>query len=108
MSKFFDDTMQGILEAVEINVAEEREKELIDEMISIRKEKNISQTELANITGNKQQAISRLEKKENSPSLKSFLNTLNALGYDLQLVRAKHYSDAIKEAKDNDCNKNNL
>lgn len=104
MSQFFDDTMQGLLEAVAIEkgeisleqkqnmpaptfVASDKEKELIDELINIRKEKNISQSELAKLTGNKQQAISRLETKEHSPSLKLFYSMVNALGYDLKLVK---------------------
>ena len=104
MSKFFDDTMQGLLEAVAIDrgilpvekkegmsaptfVAADAERELIDEAISLRKELNISQKQLAELTGNRQQAISRMENKENSPSLKLFCNMLNAIGYELQIVK---------------------
>jgi DNA-binding XRE family transcriptional regulator len=104
MSQFFDDTMQSLLEAIEIEkgnisltekdnmpaptfVATEKEKELIDELINIRKSQNISQNKLAELTGNKQQAISRMEKKEHSPSLKLFYSMVNALGYDLQIVK---------------------
>ncbi len=104
MSKFFDDTMQGLMEALEIKngnipliekdgmpaptfVASDAEKELIEMVVEIRKKQNMSQGQLASITGNKQQAISRLEKKENSPSLKFFLNIVHALGYELQLVK---------------------
>ena len=103
MGTFFDDTMQGLLEAVEIEkgnvplikkknmpaptyVAASEEK-LIDELVRIRKEENMSQNQLAALTGNKQQAISRIEKKENCPSLKLFYNMVNALGYDLQIVK---------------------
>lgn len=105
MSKFFDETMQGLLEAVAIEKGglplEERkgmlaptffvpdmEKELIDEMVSIRKEHNISQKKLAELTGNKQQAISRIEKNEHSPSLKTFTTIIHALGYELKIVKA--------------------
>ena len=104
MSQFFDDTIQGLLEAVEIEkgntplikkesmpaltlIAANREKELIDEIVNIRKEQNISQNKLAELTGNKQQAISRIEKKEHSPSLKLFYSMVNALGYDLKIVK---------------------
>ena len=41
------------------------------------------------MTGTRQQVISRIEKKENSPSLKSFCNILNALGYELQIVKRR-------------------
>lgn len=104
MGRFFDDTMQGLLEAVVIDkgkvplsskeempaptlIASEKERQLIHEITSLRKEQNISQNKLAELTGNKQQAISRIEKNEHSPSLKLFCNMANALGYDIKLVK---------------------
>lgn len=63
------------------------EYRLIGEMISLRKKQKITQNQLADMIGNKQQVISRIEKKENSPSLKLFCNMLNALGYELQIVK---------------------
>ena len=104
MGTFFNDTMQGLLEAIVIDkgemplveknempaptfIASEMEKELIKEVVNLRKEQNISQNKLAELTGNKQQAISRMEKNEHSPSLKLFCNMVNALGYDIKLVK---------------------
>lgn len=104
MGNFFDDTMQGLLEAVEIEkgnislvqkenmpaptfAVSNKEKELIDQMVNLRKEQNLSQKQLAEITGNKQQAISRIEKNEHSPSLQTFCNILNALGYGLTIEK---------------------
>lgn len=63
------------------------EYKLIGEMISLRKQEKITQSKLAELTGNKQQVISRIEKKENSPSLRIFCNILDALGYELQIVK---------------------
>ena len=63
------------------------EYRLIGEMISIRKAEKVTQTELAELTGSKQQVISRIEKRENSPSLRMFCNMLQALGYELQIVK---------------------
>ena len=100
----FEDLQKSLLEAIDIEkgnipmaekknmpaptfVAIEREREIIDAICNIRKEKKVSQKELAQLTGNKQQAISRLEKKGHSPSLKLALSLLHALGYDLQLVK---------------------
>lgn len=68
-------------------IAFEREKELIDAVVNIRKQQNMSQDQLAKLTGNKQQAISRFEKKEHSPSLKMFYSIVHALGYELQIVK---------------------
>ena len=68
-------------------IVSNEEKDLIDQMVSLRKEQNLSQKQLAEITGNKQQAISRIEKKEHSPSLQTFCNILNALGYGLAIEK---------------------
>lgn len=66
------------------------EYKLIGEMISLRKAEKITQSQLAAITGSKQQVISRIEKKESSPSLKIFCSILNALGYELQIVKKQN------------------
>lgn len=63
------------------------EYELIGEMIALRKQKGITQSELASLTGNKQQVISRIERKENNPSLKMFAHILDVLGYELRIVK---------------------
>lgn len=65
------------------------EYRLIGEMISLRKAEKVTQNDLAEMIGSKQQVISRIEKRENSPSLKSFCNMLNALGYELQIVKRR-------------------
>lgn len=63
------------------------EYRLIGEMTALRKAEKITQEELARLTGSRQQVISRIEKRENSPSLKSFCNILSALGYQLKIVK---------------------
>ena len=65
------------------------EYDLISDLISIRKQKRLTQTELASMIGYKQQVISRLEKKDNSPTLKVFCKVLGALGYELRIVKKK-------------------
>lgn len=104
MSKFFEETMQGLLEAIEIEkgniplteregmpaktfyVADDDQK-LIDKLVEIRKKENISQAELAKRTGSTQQSISRFEKKTHNPSMKLFVNIVDALGYKIQFVK---------------------
>ena len=102
---FYEDIEKSLLEAIEMEkgniplekrenmpaptyIVAEKEQRLIDEMVELRKKHSISQRELAEMTGNKQQAISRIEKKENSPSLKTFYNILNALGYELKIQKS--------------------
>lgn len=63
------------------------EYKLIGEMISLRKQEKITQKELAALTGNKQQVISRIERKESIPTIRAFSNILDALGYELQIVK---------------------
>ncbi|HJA12975.1 MAG TPA: helix-turn-helix domain-containing protein [Candidatus Mediterraneibacter merdipullorum] len=63
------------------------EYRLIGEMTALRKAEKITQSSLAEMTGSRQQVISRIEKRENSPSLGCFCNILNALGYELQIVK---------------------
>ena len=55
------------------------EYKLIGEMISLRKQENITQKELASLTGNKQQVISRIERKESIPTIRAFSHMPNAL-----------------------------
>ena len=104
MSKFYDDTLQGLLEAVQIEKGElplkqredmpgktyyvaESDSELIDKLVEIRKSENISQSDLAKMTGSTQQAISRFEKKNHNVSMNMYYNIVNALGYEIQLVK---------------------
>lgn len=63
------------------------EYRLLGEMIALRRKEKVTQKELAERIGTKQQVISRIEKKESSPSLQSFCNILSALGYELQIVK---------------------
>ena len=103
---FYDDVEKSLLEAIAMEkgnipltqredmpaptfIASEKEKELINQLVNLRKSRNMSQKQLAILTGNKQQAISRIEKQEHSPSLKLFYSMVNALGYELQIVKKK-------------------
>ena len=62
------------------------EYKVLGELIKLRKEKGFSQVELAEKSGNKQQAISRIENKENSPTLKTLCTILDVLDYDIEFV----------------------
>ena len=59
---------------------------IIDELISIRKAKGMTQKELASAAHLVQPAIARLEKKGAVPNLDTLLKVAAALGYDLRLV----------------------
>ena len=63
------------------------EYRLINEMIHLRKQEKVTQNKLAELIGCKQQVISRVEKKENKPSLRLFTKMLDVLGYELMIVK---------------------
>ena len=62
------------------------EYHILGELVKLRKEKGLSQIELAKLTGSKQQNISRIENRERSPTLKTICSILDALDYDIQFV----------------------
>ena len=55
----------------------------------IRKSKNLTQQELANLLGMKQQQYQRYEKETNEISLKMFLKILDVCGYKIKIVKNK-------------------
>lgn len=52
----------------------------------VRRRKKISQTELADLAGTTQSAISRLEKGQRSPTVRQLAKLLAAMDEDLDLV----------------------
>jgi len=64
------------------------ECKLRKELADARRNNNISQAQLTEITGLTQQTISRIEKNSDiSPSLKILLKYITAIGYELKLVK---------------------
>lgn len=65
----------------------DQEYELIIQAVRERKELKISQEELAEKSGLKQQAISRIEKTEHNPTLRIFLRYLDGIGLALKIEK---------------------
>ena len=86
INKTITDTLAADAELNKLWNDSRTEYRLLGNLAKIRKEKGISQVELAELTGNKQQVISRIENRDNSPTLKTFCGILDVLGYDVQLV----------------------
>lgn len=63
------------------------EYQLLHEITRIRKELNLTQKQLADISNSTQQEISRLEKHEHSPALRTLCRIVNSMGYDLVLKK---------------------
>lgn len=66
------------------------EYELIGQMVSLRKQENITQKQLSILTGKTQQHISRIERREIEPTITVFNKLLDALGYELKIVKKQH------------------
>ena len=87
------DTWDNLRKEFELSEEDEKiielEMNLIRTLVSIREEKGITQSQLAELSGVKQPTIARLEKSLHSPQLDSILKVLVPLGYTLQIVPIK-------------------
>lgn len=61
------------------------EKDIINVIVNTRKEKKMSQQDIANLTGLKQPAIARIENQVNSPQLDTLIKILDALDIKITL-----------------------
>ena len=86
ISGIIQDNLNADAELKEMWENSRMEYAALGELIKLRKAKGLSQTELAEKSGNKQQVISRIENKENSPTLKTICSILNALDYEIQFI----------------------
>lgn len=79
----------------ELNITKEQEEEIrlemeiIEASIQARENKKISQRELSKLSGIKQPAIARIEKRVNSPSINTLIKLLYPMGYTLKVVSLK-------------------
>lgn len=65
----------------------DKEYELLEELSKLRKRRQLSQRELAEILGMKQPTLAKIEKGKNSPQLNTILNILDSLGYTLNIEK---------------------
>lgn len=63
-----------------------QEYKLIDRIVDERKKKNLTQKELAAITGISQQSISRIERERHIPQMNTFIKLLEGLDLELTIV----------------------
>ncbi|MBR4344191.1 MAG: helix-turn-helix transcriptional regulator [Lachnospiraceae bacterium] len=69
----------------------ENEYELIFQVIRLRKMQNLSQKQLAELIGTRQELISRMESQKNSPTLSNFCKIVNKLGYELRIEKKSDF-----------------
>lgn len=63
------------------------ERTLVNDIVHARKEMNLSQKELARLSGCTQQEVSRLERHGGRASVHTLFKILNSMGYTLSLTR---------------------
>lgn len=61
---------------------------LLAECVRVREEKGLSQSDLAEMAGVKQSAISRMESMKSVPQVDTMLRILQPLGYKLVIAQA--------------------
>lgn len=86
VKEYINNSLEANAELKEAWDSSRTEYKVLGELVKLRKEKQLSQAELADLSGNKQQAISRLESKGSSPTLKTLCSILDVLGYDITLT----------------------
>jgi predicted transcriptional regulator len=79
------DVLKENSQVVEELKSNEVEYEVIREIIQARKEKNLTQKELATLAGTKQSNISRLESGSYNPSLEFLTKITKAMGKQLEI-----------------------
>ena len=89
VKKHIKDTLDADPELKRMWSESRTEYKILGELVRLRNEKGLSQNELAEKSGNKQQVISRIENRENSPTLKTICSLLDALDYDVQFIPRK-------------------
>ena len=86
INQIIDDTLASDPHLKQMWDESRTEYQVLGELVKIRKKGGISQAELAQKSGNKQQVISRIENHENSPTLKTLCGILDVLDYEIRLV----------------------
>ena len=72
------------------------EFEILAKLTRLRNEKGLTQKELAEKMGKQQQTISKIEKREKSPTLTTLCNLANALDVDIELIPRKNTQNQIR------------
>ena len=78
---------------INVEIINDNEFDLICEYIKLRKESNISQSELARRVGIARSTVVRMEKNLHSISLRTFINLLNTMNYKLEIVKKEEHNE---------------
>ena len=76
-----------------IEMISDEEFDLICKYIKLRNESNVSQAELARRVGIARSTIARMERNLHSISLSTFTKLLEALGYELKILKKEESNE---------------
>ena len=74
---------------VAANATRSMANEIVSQLKSIRKERGLTQQDIADATGMKTPNVTRIEAMKHEASLEGLVRIANALGYDLRLELKK-------------------
>lgn len=77
----------------------DRVERLVDELVAERKRQNLSQRDLAKLSGLKQEAIARMETMQAIPRLDTFMKAATALNCELMFHNRGHHGDDMQQEK---------
>lgn len=64
----------------------------IESLISLRHKKNLTQSELCNVSGVSQPVIARLEKGKTDPQISTIIKLLESMGAKLTIIERDDYN----------------
>ncbi|EMS70222.1 helix-turn-helix domain-containing protein [Ruminiclostridium cellobioparum] len=65
----------------------QREYEIVKQLVKMRNEMGLSQSDVAKKSGLTQQMVSRIETVDNSPTLKNFIKYIDSVGLEIKIVK---------------------
>ena len=71
------------------------EQEFIDSVVKLRKDKRLTQQEIANNAGVIRETIARIENRITSPQVNTLIKILEPLGYTIKLTRISKKKDKV-------------
>ena len=75
------------------------ERDIIEATIRVRKESNLTQQELSELTGIVQPSIAKIENFTRAPQYKTLMKMLYAMGYTLKVVPLEEKKQSRKREK---------
>ena len=73
------------------------EQEFVDSIVKLRKDKRLTQQEIAHDAGVIRETIARIENRITSPQIDTLLKILEPLGYTIKLTRIKKQKDKVEK-----------